>query len=849
MGAPVLTSKPAGRRSALGYAALLVALAGCVDSATGPSQFGEVRVEPAYRTGFEPAAIDVTLDTASVVVVRSGTGDQVLESRNPYSGGPLAWVVDLASDEESLTVAVRLWSGGTVQYAGDTSVVVESGDVGAGQSHDLAVVYVGPPVVSSITVSPATDTLVELGAKEQFTAAASDPGGDVVQGASFAWSSSNTAVATIDVATGLATAAGNGTTTITATSGSAQSSATLTVNLVDDVATVTVTPGSATLTAVGATQQFTGEARDAGGVVLPGVPVTWASASQAVATVDPATGLATATGHGATTITATSGSVRGSASLAVNLTARVASLTVSPVAATLTLLGATQQFTAEARDAAGTVLPGVPVDWSTSDGAVAAIDAATGLATATGNGATTVTAASGPVRGIAALIVNLAAGVASMTVSPGTATLTEVGATQQFTAEARDAAGTVLPGVPVIWTTSDAAVAAINPATGLATATGHGGATITATSGSVRGTATITVSLTASVASVTVNPGSPTLTAVGATQQFTAEVRDGAGTVLPGVPVSWTTSDGAVANIDPATGLAIATGNGSTTITATSGSVRGTATLTVNLTASVASLTVSPSSATLTAVGGTQQFTAEARDAAGTVLPGVPVSWTTSDGAVGTIDPITGLATATGHGATTITATSGSIRGTATLTVNLTASVASLTVSPSSATLTAVGATQQFTAEARDAAGSVLPGVPVTWSSSGQTVATIDPATGLATATGDGAVTITAAAGAAAGTAQLTVHQEIVRIVVSPDSARVEARDPPLQQQFTAQALDANGNVIAGVAFVWASSDTAVATVDSTGLATAMAPGTTSITAAAGGTKGSATLTVCSPRR
>ena len=63
---------------------------------------------------------------------------------------------------------------------------------------------------------------------------------------------------------------------------------------------------------------------------------------------------------------------------------------------------------------------------------------------------------------------------------------------------------------------------------------------------------------------------------------------------------------------------------------------------------------------------------------------------------------------------------------------------------------------------------------------------------------------------------------------------------------FTAVAKDDQGNALSGVTFVWSSSDTSVATVDQSGVATAKTPGVTTITAEANGKQGSATLTVTS---
>jgi hypothetical protein len=84
---------------------------------------------------------------------------------------------------------------------------------------------------------------------------------------------------------------------------------------------------------------------------------------------------------------------------------------------------------------------------------------------------------------------------------------------------------------------------------------------------------------------------------------------------------------------------------------------------------------------------------------------------------------------------------------------------ATVAVTPSDHTLTFIGETIQLTAEARDAANNPFGGVPFQWSSSIQSVATVD-STGLVTAVGSGATTITATAtgpGGVTGTATVSV--------------------------------------------------------------------------------------------
>jgi hypothetical protein len=86
------------------------------------------------------------------------------------------------------------------------------------------------------------------------------------------------------------------------------------------------------------------------------------------------------------------------------------------------------------------------------------------------------------------------------------------------------------------------------------------------------------------------------------------------------------------------------------------------------------------------------------------------------------------------------------------------------------------------------------------------------------------------------------VTTTIASIDVSPTAATIDAG---AKQQFTAKAYDASNNEIPGVIFFWESSNTAVATIDQTGLATSLSAGTTEIRATARGVQSApATLTV-----
>ena len=166
---------------------------------------------------------------------------------------------------------------------------------------------------ASVQVTPGSATLVSLEETVQLTATGSGGSGDPISAAAFTWSSSNASVVAVDP-TGLATAVSNGQATVTATAEGAQGTVTLTV--AQAVASVEVTPSSATLESIGETLQLTGAASDARGNTIAGTQFSWASTDATVVTVD-ATGLVTAVGDGQATVTATADGVDASSGLTV----------------------------------------------------------------------------------------------------------------------------------------------------------------------------------------------------------------------------------------------------------------------------------------------------------------------------------------------------------------------------------------------------------------------------------------------------------------------------------------------------------------------------------------------------
>lgn len=154
-----------------------------------------------------------------------------------------------------------------------------------------------------------------------------------------------------------------------------------------------------------------------------------------------------------------------------------------------------------------------------------------------------------------------------------------------------------------------------------------------------------------------------------------------------------------------------------------------------------------------------------------------------------------------------------------------TPTASSLSVSPSSATATALDDTTSFAATVRDRDGNAMPNVTVDWSSSDDAVASVS-GDGEAVAGADGTAEVVAAAEGLADSATLTVDQEARRTTVSPGADTLTVGD---SSRLSAEARDANDNALAEPGFAWSSSDTAVATVDSTGLARAKAGGSVNV--------------------
>ena len=508
--------------------------------------------------------------------------------------------------------------------------------------------------------------------------------------------------------------------------------------------------------------------------------------------------------------------------------APVASVAVNPSAANVPVGGATQ-LTATTRDAAGNILSGRAVTWSSDAPAVATVSA-TGVVSGIAAGIATITATSEGRSGSAAITVAMVP-VARVLVAPPTANL-RVGTTAFFIATAEDASGSPLSGRTITWSSDAPSVASVT-VDGLVSAVALGTVTITATSEGQSGSSSVTVSAVP-VATISVLPASANLR-VGTSVQLSATTKDSANNILNGRPVTWSSSAPGVASVS-ASGVVAAVAAGSATITATSEGRTGTTAITVTI-VPVSSVAVTPASVALR-VGGNTQLSATTTDSANNVLTGRTVTWSSSATGVATASA-SGVVTAVAAGSATITATSEGKSGTASIAVTV-APVASVSISPSTATLR-VGNKVQLSATMIDSAGNVLTGRVVTWSSNAPAVATVST-TGQVTAVATGSATITATSEGKTAAATITVTLIPVNsVTVTPSSGSLLIGRT---LQLTATTKDSAGNTLSGRVVTWSSSATGVATVSATGLVTAVAAGAVTITGTSEGKNGAAAITV-----
>lgn len=408
----------------------------------------------------------------------------------------------------------------------------------------------------------------------------------------------------------------------------------------------------------------------------------------------------------------------------------------------------------------------------------------------------------------------------------------------------------------VTWQSTNASIASISntaPTQGVLSAVTSGAVTVSATYGAISGTASLTVT-PATLLSLAITPVQPSI-ARGTRQQFTATGTYSDNSVQNlTTSVTWRSSSTSVASIsdaDGSKGLAVAGATGTSTISASSGTLSATTTLTVTP-ATLTALAITPVNPSI-AVGLSRQFTAigtysdnSTQDLTATV------NWTSSNPAVAKASDVPaskGAFSGLSVGTASITAVSGSLSSSTTLTVTA-ATLSSLAITPLNPSI-ARGTSRQFTATGTYSDNSTQNlTTAVAWYSSNTTVATISNAgasKGLATSLATGSTVISAATGSVSASTTLTVTAAtLVSIAVTPTNQSIASG---ASTQFTATGTYTDGssqNLTANA--TWNSSALSVAQVSnatgSKGLATGVGPGTVTISATSGTVSGSTSMTV-----
>ncbi len=708
----------------------------------------------------QPGPLDhLALSPASATITSRGSLTYVAAGRDQYDNSlgdvTSATTLTIAPDGSCAGATCTASKAGTHTVTGTDSTATGS-----------ATLQVTAGTRDHIVIAPASATIA-AGGSQTYTAQSFDSSGnllaDVTSSTTFSIAPNGACTANVCAATKV------GAHTVTGVDNGQTSTASLTVTA-GPPDHLSVSPASATIGS-GSSQTYTAEALDQYDNELGDVT---SSTTFTIAPDGSCAGTScSASLAGTHTVTGTSGSLAGTAQLQVVASALVATVAISPASATIAA-GASQTYTAQGYDASGNSIGDVTSSTTFSIGPDGSCTGNTCTATAAGSHQVTGTAGSG--TGAASLTVT-GASVDHLVVSPSTATIS-AGGSQAYTAAAFDRYGNALGDATANTTFTIAPDGSCTSST--CTATVDGGHTVTGTSVGAVGTATLTVSST-TVDHIVVSPGSASIVA-GGSQAYTAAAFDASGVFLGDVTGSTSFSiapDGSCAG-----NVCSATVAGAHTVTGTSGGKTASASLAVSAGA-VDHLALSPASATI-GPGGSQAYTAQARDRYDNSLGDVTAATTFAISPDGSCSGAT--CTASAAGVHTVTGTDAGQAGTASLQVS-SGTLDHIVIGPATATITA-GGSQAYTAKGYDANGNPLGDV------TSSTTFTILPdgscAGATCTATVAGGHTVTGSDAGKTSSATLTVTAGALdHLALSPATTAIAAGG---SQAYLAQGRDRYDN-------------------------------------------------------
>lgn len=457
----------------LGVAVLMASLIACGDDdPTGPG----------HRYTFTADQPSISIKNYERVPFSTTLMNETLGAKEAHDF--IAWSLnDAVATTSRVTVnKVPTWHV-TGRSPGNASIVVAWSGL-----QDTIAVTIAPNPVTSVAIVQ-NDTTSYADKTVAFTATLKNAGGDVLVGPVRAWSSSDTTIAKVS-ATGVVTARSQttaGTVEITLTSEGVTDTREV-VFAVRPIKSVEIDEGETDVVDLTGTLKLDLTVVGEGDVAVTGRTVAWTSSDPAVATVDK-NGVVTGLTEGNVTITATVGGESGTTNLKVLRPVTSVAVSAAGDAKSLNVAG-TLQLTEAVIGWGNIPVTGRDVAWTSSDDAIATVDAA-GIVTGVAAGDVTITATVGGVAGTISLKIIMP--VKSVEVSAADdAETVEVGATLQLSETVLGLDDKELTGREVTWTSSNEAFATVDE-DGVVTGVAAGAVTITATVEGKVGTIALTV--------------------------------------------------------------------------------------------------------------------------------------------------------------------------------------------------------------------------------------------------------------------------------------------------------------------------------------------------------------------
>jgi uncharacterized protein YjdB len=377
----------------------LLALAGCETASTKP--LFDDDVPASLQISMARAEVDRgdTVRVEAVLLNRGGAPIGSPSAGAPRAPAPVSW----ASSDPSVAAISR--SGlVSAHRGGEVTITATSGALTSVSRLKVQ------PRGKLLTISPKVDTL-DVGHSLQLSATALNSANTEIPSTLLTWTSLQPSVAEVN-ARGLVKAVAMGTALIVASAHGYADTARVVVGArtawtlpIPAIGVVEVTPGEAAVD-LGATRQLEVTVKDGSGSPVSGVVPVWSSSDPAVAAVD-GKGLVTSRAVGVATIRATVLGISGGAAVTVSNPAPpppvVTTIQVAPATATVEQ-GRDLQLSATVRDQNGDPMPDVAVTWSSSNAAVATVDAS-GRVAAVGQGIASIRASAQEGSGFAAVTV------------------------------------------------------------------------------------------------------------------------------------------------------------------------------------------------------------------------------------------------------------------------------------------------------------------------------------------------------------------------------------------------------------------------------------------------------------